>query len=433
MLVGTTVYAACQWATLIVLTRRCSPAEVGLFAWALALAAPVLMLLNLQLRAVQVTDVAAKFSFAEYLTLRLWTTALALIVIVGAGFILAPSSIAVGVISLVGISKCLEAVSDGLYGHMQRHERLDLVAKSSILKGFISTACLTLAVALTGNVLWGACGLVMGGLLTLIIYDVPSCRNHLPDLEGVLQGRAPFRFMTRVGAGMNTRRLWELAWLAAPLGVVQMLASLSANLPRYFVEHYLGAASLGIFATLSYFIVVGQTGVSALGQAASARLAQFFANNEMRSFYYLLSGMAGVGLLMGLAGAAIAYWWGAPILQLIYPAAYAAHNRALVVIMAGAGVAYAAWFLGFGMTAAQAFRPQVFVLASSLVATGLACRVLVPQTGIDGAAMGLAIGMAVLALGSAVVVVQATLQARRRHSSLTKGLAIGLDALDPDF
>ncbi|MCJ7504674.1 MAG: lipopolysaccharide biosynthesis protein, partial [Acidobacteriia bacterium] len=72
---GNVVYAACQWGMLVALAKLGSPSLVGQFALGLALCAPVMMLANLQLRAVQATDARNEYRFGDYLALRLATTA----------------------------------------------------------------------------------------------------------------------------------------------------------------------------------------------------------------------------------------------------------------------------------------------------------------------------------------------------------------------
>ena len=70
-LAGNVGYAACQWAVLVVVARLGSAADVGRLALGLALSAPVMILANLQLRAVQATDALHEHPFGIYLGLRL--------------------------------------------------------------------------------------------------------------------------------------------------------------------------------------------------------------------------------------------------------------------------------------------------------------------------------------------------------------------------
>jgi hypothetical protein len=69
-LAGNIIYALCQWGIIVVVARLGNPFMVGQFALGLAVATPVLMLTNLQLRVVQATDVKGVYAFGEYLGLR---------------------------------------------------------------------------------------------------------------------------------------------------------------------------------------------------------------------------------------------------------------------------------------------------------------------------------------------------------------------------
>jgi len=63
---------------LVVLARLGNPAMVGRFILGLAIATPVLMFTNMQLRAVLATDAAHQYAFGQYLGLRMLTTLAAL-------------------------------------------------------------------------------------------------------------------------------------------------------------------------------------------------------------------------------------------------------------------------------------------------------------------------------------------------------------------
>ena len=71
---------------------------------------------------------------------------------------------------------------------------------------------------------------------------------------------------------------------ALPLGIVLMLTSLTANLPRYSIERHLGTRELGLFAAVASFVTVGTTIANALGQSATTRLARLFEQGEFRAF-----------------------------------------------------------------------------------------------------------------------------------------------------
>ena len=392
-LVANVVYAACQWMMLVAMAKVCAPAEVGTFALGLAVTAPVLMLANLQLRPVQATDARGSYRFQEYLILRLATTGLALLVILLLSVALSRSAAAATVIATVGLSKCFEAMSDVLQGHLQQHEQMAVIARSMMLKGAVSIVFLYAAISISPTALAAACGVCAGSALTLLTYDWPATARL----------RATIRMERSELPSQAPMRLAALAWLALPLGVVQGLVSLSANIPRYYLERFAGPRDLGIYSALASVIVAGQTVVSALGNVASPRLARSFAAAKLREYRKTLLLMLAVGLGLGAAGVGLSAGFGRPLLTILFRPEYAAYHGVLVLLMAGATVAYLAWFAGFGLTAAREFRGQIPLLAAVCLAAWAASALLVPAYGLHGAAAAFAISMGVQLIGAALL------------------------------
>jgi O-antigen/teichoic acid export membrane protein len=396
------IYAGCQWMMLMAMAKVCAPAEVGVFALGLAVTAPVLMLANLQLRSVQATDARGSFRFQDYFLLRLLTTGLSLAVIALLAVMPAHPAGAAAVIAIIGLSKCFEATSDVLQGHLQQHEQMMSIAKSTMLKGVVSIIMLCAAIRISHTAFAAACGICAGSALTLAIYDWPVTSRF----RAVFRTREPNR---ESGLG---RRLLSLAWLALPLGVVQGMVSLSANIPRYYLEHFAGPRDLGIYSALASLIVAGQTVVSALGNVASPRLARSFAAEKWHEYRRLLWGMVTVGLGLGVCGVGVAAVFGKFLLKLLFRPEYAAHNDVLILLMAGGAVAYLAWFAGFGITAAREFRGQIPLLAATCLAAWGASAWLIPSHGIRGAAMALIVSMGVQLIGAAVILFRIGRRAR---------------------
>jgi O-antigen/teichoic acid export membrane protein len=300
------------------------------------------------------------------------------------------------VILSLGGAKAFEALSDIFYGLLQRHERMDRIAISKIIKGIISLAALSAGVALTGSVFWGVVSMALVWGVLLVSYDLPNGRRVLQNPRLVSDAR-------RLRPHLHLPRLLRLLQLALPLGLVMLMISLNTNIPRYFLEAHWGTAELGIFAALAYVLIGGGMLIEALGQAASARLANYYAAGQSAAFVRLLLKLAGIGLIFGCGGVLVALVAGEPILTLIYGAAYA-RQEVFVWLMVAAAFYYVASFLGEGMTAARYFRvqPLLFVLVTG--STVLACMWLVPPYGMIGAALALIIAACIQMLGSLSIV-----------------------------
>ena len=405
--VGNVVYAACQWGMLVILAKVGSPEIVGQFTLGLAVTAPVFLLTNLQLRTIQATDSKQQYVFEDYLALRLIATGLALAIVVGIISITGYRWEIARVILVIGFAKALESIGDIFYGLIQQHERMDRIAVSLMLKGSLSLLLLGLGVYLSRSVFWGAVGLAVAWGIVLLIYDIRSgvLMLNTPPLTSpdLLETNSDFA-TKRLQPRWHSKTLKKLVWLSLPLGLVMMLISLNGNMPRYFIEHYLGERELGVFAAISYLMVAGRMLMFSLGESASPRLAKYYADGNRIAFRTLLVKLVGVATFLGVAGIAIAAVAGRQILTLLYEAEYAEHTDLFIWLMVVAGIAYIASFLGYGMTAARYFRVQMPLFALVTTVSAITCFWLIPTNGLQGAVIALLIG-GIVELGATLLVI----------------------------
>src|SRR5690348_574802 len=80
---GNIISAGCQWGMIVAIAKLGNPTMVGQYAYALAIVAPLVLFLNLQLRAIQATDVRTEFQFGNYFAVRLITIGVTWIVVFG--------------------------------------------------------------------------------------------------------------------------------------------------------------------------------------------------------------------------------------------------------------------------------------------------------------------------------------------------------------
>jgi O-antigen/teichoic acid export membrane protein len=386
---GNSFYAAGQWVILSLFAKLGGSEMLGQYALAVALTAPVVMLSHLNLRAVLATDVGGQYPFGDYLAVRLGTTAAALVAIAGIAAATGGSWPLAGAVVAVGVAQCAETASDIYHGAMQRRERMGQIARSIIARTSVSVAALGAALWMTHNLVWAVAALAVGRLAVLLAYD-----RHAG------------------AAGENLSRSGLRAELAIfrtalPLGVVLMLVSLNANLPRYAVEHHLGTRDLGVFAAVVSFITVGSTIVNALGQTSTPRLARYFSECNLPRFRQLIFRLAGLVLLLGASGVLVAMFLGKFVLRLIYRPEYGAHSGLLVAVMGAATLSYLAIALGYAVTGARVFRAQMPLFCAVAACCGVASWLLVPKLGLYGAVLALALASSLQIAGQLLILVWA--------------------------
>jgi O-antigen/teichoic acid export membrane protein len=131
---GQVVFAACHWGGFIVIGRLGGPEELGRYALALAVVTPIMLFGRMQMRELQVVDAAQRHRFEDYLAVRVAGTTCAALVVLAIAFLEHTWQAALPIL-LVAVARAFENLSEVHYGLAHRHRRLDLVARSVMLRG----------------------------------------------------------------------------------------------------------------------------------------------------------------------------------------------------------------------------------------------------------------------------------------------------------
>ena len=386
---GNLCYVLCQWSMISVLTKLGSPAVVGQFALALAITAPVFMLTNLQLRAVQAADARSEHSFAEYFTLRFSATAVGLLVVSALVMTSTTNRPMKAVILLVALAKSAESQSDVVAGLLQKEERLDLAAISLILRGTVSALGFGVAFAIFRSLTAATVAMVGTWSAVLVFFDLYCAAKLFRPGDGFWD--------------FKPGRLLSLFVTSLPLGIVMALLSLGTNIPRYVLQYFRGSAELGIFASLAYLIVSVNLVVNALGQSATTRLSRMFAERKLDEVRSLLRKLVMLGILIVVVGVPAGALLGRAVLTLLYRPEYGEHVELFVAMIVATGIGAVGSFLGYGATAARCFRAQVPAIAASTLTVGAGSILLVPRFGAGGAAVAVVASAIVLVLAYSLV------------------------------
>jgi O-antigen/teichoic acid export membrane protein len=392
LFLGNGAFSLAQWGRIAVLAKLATPALVGQYALALALVSPIFMLTNLQLSAVQATDARHRYGFADFATLRLLCSGLALLFISVLAFFLHWNHSLRLLVFVLTLSLAVDSLCDICGGLQQKHERMDRLGISLLMRALLSFAFFTVIFRQTHSVIAAVATLPAVSGAVLLTWDLSMARRVLRN--------APL-------LAWQARRLGRLALFSLPLGIIMMLISLNVSIPRYALMRNSGSAELGIFASLSYVVMALSLVITGLGQSVSPRLSRFYAEGDLRRFRELMLRLCSTGALLGLVSLSVAALFGRPLLALIYRPEYAAHVNVFVVLAATSGVAAVASFLGFGITAAHVFRYQVWTMLAAVSTTALASLFLVPRLHAMGAAISLLVSALVQTAIAACILLRA--------------------------
>lgn len=369
---GSVVHGMSQFGLLVALAKLGSPDMVGQFALGLAVVTPIFALLSLRLRTLQITDAKQDYDLRDYLGLRLATSVLALAVV--AVIALRFDFEMCLLILALGASQAVESIRDVFQGQCQQAERMDKIACSRILQAPLTLLSISAGVLLTGSVACGVVCTIFARTAVLALYDIPTGAS-------ILSRKVSATILPRFQPDLMVR----LSWLALPVGLVAAAASLTLNLPRYFVAHYCDLAHVGLLAAIAYAVFPFRLLMDATQQSATPRVARHFAQGQMLQLRGLIRKYFALAGTCGAAGIFAVLVLGRPTLAALFGQEYAHYHSVFAWFM----VAVAIRFVG---------RPNLCIIRATrnfwrlfalriveLAFAAMCCSMLIPRSGVLGA------------------------------------------------
>jgi O-antigen/teichoic acid export membrane protein len=391
--VGNAIYYACQWLLVVILAKLGSPEAVGDYVLGVAVCAPVMLLTNLQLRALLASDIRHEYSFGQYLRFRIWSLAGALVCVAVICVISHLSWHTSRIVVLIAFGMALEILGELYYGLMQKNDRMNRIALSLMMKGPASALAVGVAMQATHSVAWAAAALAGARGIVWLFYDRRLVRTWLRA-----DGQS-----NSISAARRAKPFTSLVRTSGMLGVILMIGSLNANTPRYFIRGVLNSHELGIFSALASLLGVGNMLMAAIGQSSFLRISRAYTNNDGSAFRVLVLRMVGVAALAGCCAIAAAFFAGPALLSIIFRPEYAKYSSLFIWLITAGCIGYVTYALGIAMTAARCFALQIPLLLVTAGVTALCCRLLIPAHGLIGGAQASLIGNLVHLAGAVTI------------------------------
>ncbi len=367
LLSGNILFAFSQWLMLIMFSHFSSPTQLGYYSYALAITAPIFMLFNLQLRPLVVADLnlEKKFSFSEYLSLRLLTTFCA--IIVSLFFIDWNNNLALSIVLIVVFIKSSEAVSDIVYAYYNANKKTKFISKSLTIKSILVTVSSFCILYMMHNIVYALIAMLIGYLLILVFLDIRKNIEHLQEVN------------------VFNKNLKKIVQTGLPLGIAVMLVSLQTNIPRYFLEHYSSVELVGVYTILYYFIVIGGIVINSVCQYLSPYFSEFYRDLRIEELKRIIKNAFFIALSLGVAGLVISLFLNDFIIKTIYGKDYLAYAYLLPYIMIAGIFTYLSVVNGYLLTSLKLLKIQMPVFLILVCLTVIYSYLLIPVYGLTGA------------------------------------------------
>lgn len=364
---GTAAWSFLSLFLLIIVTRINGITDSGLFSFAFAFALIMFTVASYTGRAYQVSDYKQKFSSSDYLSFRIITSSVALILTILFIIINQYDPIKSLLLVVLVLHRVFDSIADVLYGIMQKEHHLYVSGKSLFYKSILSLVTFLVIDLLTANMLLASLSLPIISFLFVVFYDIPRSRN-----------------LENFTVSFNTVRVKKILQGTSLPFSIAVMGLIFANIARYFIDIYhpeLQGYFGIIIMPLSLVILV----FSFILTPAILRLTEMYNINDFSALHKIIIkiivGMSAITLLI-IAGV---YTWGAQLLILMFNINFTAyiHDIALVIVI-GFLLSVTSLLTNIAIIARRLRLIAIFYLLSNIL-LALMCVFLVGPTQIRGA------------------------------------------------
>lgn len=384
-ILGTVLLALSQWGQVILLTRLLGIYEVGMFTYFLALTGPLVLFSRFMLSVLVPTQKKLSYDYRVFHQFRTLTNFCFLIfslMLMLSSKLDFYESVCLGVFVAF---KFFENKEEFIHTENIAESNISFLACSKIYKSILTLILFTGATVMFSSLLISILSLLVAQLIIYYFYDRRfsySLKQQKVKLEWI--------------------QLKNIVFLGIGLTVVEVLNSFVTNIPRYTIEHFHGAETLGIFATIMYFSTITNNVVVAINETLVAGLARI-SHDSLGQFYRSFTRLCLLFLIIVGIGEAILLLFGNRILVFVYGAQFEGFQQEMILLGILLFLVVYIKLFEMALSILNIYRLQVILQGATFVLTlALSIAVIIPY-GLKGAFTVAIITHLMLAIGQLAV------------------------------
>lgn len=390
-MLGSLVYAVTSMLLGVAVTRIAGAAAGGIFFFGFSTLGQQLYIVSyFGMRPIQVTDIAVKYTFGDYLRLRAITSLLA----VFSGFVYAifmtQDRYVFEIYMILSLYKILDGFCDVFESEMQRQERLDMTGKATLFRTLLCVGVFLFCLTVTKDLKLSSIALLPGIAVSAIIFDILPLRKVSIELK--------------IRKASYISLLHKSKWLF--LGAFIDLYIFAAA--KYAVNLRLGDEYNSYFSTIFIPTSVINLMAGFIIRPILTKLSIHYKTGEVKRFVVTVTKIAVFIFAATIFGMGMAYLFGISVLKAVLGSAGEAlspYRIALVLVILGGGL-YACINLGYYCLVIFEMTRTIFLIyIIGAVFAYFVSDFFVKAFGMNGAAFAYMITMLVLAVFFLVAVI----------------------------
>lgn len=269
--VGNIYYLAAQWLTTILIIRLTGNYEdAGIYSVAMSLSNIFCIVASYNVRNFQTSDLKNEYSNSDYIAHRFTTIAIALVACIIFSVITYRSIYTISIIFFYTLFRIGDSFVDALHGINQKHDRMDIIGKSCIIRGTYLLIAFCVCELATKNLLITVLAMTVGAFLFIVIYDVKKTAS-----------------IDNIKVNFQWEKIKKLYVACFPMLIYGVALNITASLPRVTAEKMVGAELLGYYSSVATPAVVVQSLLNVIFAPFIVSFTRYYEEKKKKEFYGL--------------------------------------------------------------------------------------------------------------------------------------------------
>lgn len=367
--IGNTSNAFISLVLLIVVNWLLGKNDGGIFSFAFSNAYVFYTIGAFSVRTYQVTDIQKLNRVEHYIALRYISCTVMVLAVFGYVLFNRSGPYKAGVIVLLALYKCVDALSDVFQGSLQTKGHLEIAGKGMFYRAVVSVAMFIVIIVAVKNLLLASLMAVLANLAVFLSYDLRQASRF----DTI---RPDFRFHAILPIFVSCLPIflsdicWRYIFLAPKYPINSLLGD---NIQNIFGIISAPASVINLVGTFMFYpILVG--------------FAKKYYDNQRRGFVKIILVLLGLLALVTVLAEIVTYFIGIPVLNILYNINLNPYKTDLLLLMLAGGFGASSNVFTYVLTIMRRQKLMLFGnLISAVFAFGIS-EYFVRHAGINGAA-----------------------------------------------
>lgn len=365
--IGSSVYLFCQWLITFIVVWVSGYEAAGILSIAMSISNTFGVIATFNMRNYQSSDVNKKFSEKTYITSRILTSSIALIVTLIYCLIEQFSLFQILCITAFMLFKISEALVDVLHGSIQRKWRFDIIGKSYFIRGILSVTLFFLGLYLTNNLFIALLFMSVGVYTFIFFYDLKNYKYEFPNMGTT-----------------KKHHIIKLLLQCIPLVVYGIVFNYVAMYPKVMSEELFGTTMLGYYASVSTPALIIQVAATFIFNPMISLFADYYNKKDFKKLNIAVFKVIMLIIIIGIIGLIASHFLASWVLNLLFGKQINSYvylfNGVIIVSCLTAII----WFLGMILMVVRDYKALLFGSFFALIVSIIITPILLNRYNLNG-------------------------------------------------